>query len=678
MFSRFVFFAIALIFFSQPISAQHAVPRSNADLDAHFSKYKIAKITASELHKQAQQNGRLTVAAGDLTFNLKLAPRDLLARNYRAEETGVLNNRVALPRPEVQTYRGTVTGKTNSSVRLIITENKIEGFIAVDNNRFYLEPMRKYSTNAAADEVVFYEEKDVLTDSATLSCALPTQIEKTAQNFGLQNLAPNAFRVAEIATDGDFEFVNATGGSTNANLEILSILNMIEDKYEQELNLTFSVTYQHAWTTPDPFNPSVRPASLPANIPSSPTNNMLGWFQQTWNGSFPTAQYPRDMAHLFSGKPQIFGQGSSYIGTICVNPGAAYGMHSWVNSAPEKFLLGAHELGHTFGASHVDGNPSCASTIMLAQLSFLTNFTFCQFSRDQIGGFINANGGCLAVQTTAKTKYDFDGDAKADVTVYRPSSGDWFTLRSSTGAATGAAFGAPTDRIVPEDYDGDGKTDIAVYRPSGGNWYLLLSATNTIAGTAFGAPDDIPVPADLSGDGKAEIVVFRPATGSWFSLNLQTGGFGAIDFGQNGDVPLPNDFDADGKADIAVYRPAAGTWYVLRSTAGFYSTYFGAATDKPVPADFDGDAKTDVAVYRPGNGTWYILRSTNGVIDSAFFGAATDIPAPADFDGDGKADVNVFRPAGGNWYRLNSGNGAFAAALFGANGDIPAPAAYVR
>jgi len=92
---------------------------------------------------------------------------------------------------------------------------------------------------------------------------------------------------------------------------------------------------------------------------------------------------------------------------------------------------------------------------------------------------------------------DYDGDGKNDLAVYRPSTGAWFFLKSTTGYTGGVGFtwGVATDTPVPGDYDGDGKTDIAVYRPSTGAWFILKSSTNFVTGVGYtwGAVGDVPV-----------------------------------------------------------------------------------------------------------------------------------------------------------------------------------------
>jgi hypothetical protein len=261
---------------------------------------------------------------------------------------------------------------------------------------------------------------------------------------------------------------------------------------------------------------------------------------------------------------------------------------------------------------------------------------------------------------------DYNGDGKADFTVYRPSTGQRFVF----GAADSPSFGSVNDIPTPGDYNGDGVPDFAFFRPSTGQWHILLSGVETVQN--LGQIGDIPVPKDYDGDGKTDCAVFRPTTGEWFIL-LSGGRIVSLVWGQAGDVPVPADYDGDGKTDLAVFRPPQGIWYILNSRNGVpLIRILGKNGDDPVPGDYDGDGRASPAVWEPDTGTWMgLLKKGKSV--KKIFGIQGDLPVPADFDGDGKTDLGIFHAFTGQWFILTSSSRFKSPTItpWGLPGDIP-------
>lgn len=289
------------------------------------------------------------------------------------------------------------------------------------------------------------------------------------------------------------------------------------------------------------------------------------------------------------------------------------------------------------------------------------------------------NGGADVFVTKisgAPRSFDFDGDGKTDISIFRPSASQWWQLRSSDGGNGAVQFGISSDKLVPVDFTGDGKTDIAVWRGSTGEWFVLRSEDFSFFAFPFGSNGDIPAPGDYDGDGKADAAVFRPSTQTWF-INRSTAGLLIVQLGFAEDKPVVADYDGDSKADIAIFRPSVREWWYLRSSDSTNRAFrFGQSTDKPVPGDYTGDGKADIAFWRPSDGFWYILRSEDSSFFSFPFGTTGDIPAPGDYDGDGRFDATVFRPSSATWFANRSTAGLLVVG-FGFSTDIPVPNAFV-
>lgn len=124
------------------------------------------------------------------------------------------------------------------------------------------------------------------------------------------------------------------------------------------------------------------------------------------------------------------------------------------------------------------------------------------FMRDSSTG--NSRQAIFGLATDRPTPADYNGDGITDIAVYRQTDGTWYFLKTRRNALGGPSFilydfsafrfGIAEDLPVSADYDGDGRVDISVFRPSTGTWWTLKSLDGSVSATQFGVSNDISIP----------------------------------------------------------------------------------------------------------------------------------------------------------------------------------------
>ena len=376
-------------YYSRKANAQNVRARLQQDLEQVFANHEDITLDPQSVMTRVKESGRLSLRTRSHNFELQLRPNDLRAPNYRAEEVGSDGVSRPVSMPEVSTYKGNIEGVWGSEARFTLKANSLDGMILAQDESFYIESAQKFSPTAGPTDYVVYKDSDVRPEYIR-TCADPlgNKIQMSAKDLmsgaadELEPAAFSPFKVAEMATEADFEYTSASGGSAAANNDILSIMNQVQGIFERDIGLTFTITFQHTWDTAnDPYTASGDAAAI------------LREFTNHWNANF--AANRGDIAHLWTARDLGGSAGVAWTGVICRSPLNSYGLSARETLAPFRVGIPAHEIGHNFSASHSDGQAGCDDTIMNAIQNQSNTLSFCQFSINEITNFVTANSSCL-------------------------------------------------------------------------------------------------------------------------------------------------------------------------------------------------------------------------------------------------------------------------------------------
>lgn len=558
-----------------PLVAPTAAPRlSTADLTQQVNA--TLGLTASRLFefatvRKAEEPFSTVVPVNGNLLTIDLEPSSLRAPNYKLlvqDATGELIE--ADPGPSV-TMRGSIRGLQGTQVAGSLLDDGLYLSLRMPaGERFFVEPVGRRVPGAKAADHVVYNITDVIPNGGTCGVEqTPRQMligaavkarEQADQADGGKPQAAEAPAggvagapsgvagglgscIAEIAFDADFEFFQTWGSVSAAQNRISTIINAVNVQYETEVGITHTITTIIVRSAePDPYS-------------STDPGTLLDQMQNHWN----TAQSAvvRDMAQLFTGK-ELAGStiGLATLAQTC-NEFNAYSLVQSDCCGPFGCStdLTAHELGHTWSATHCSCpsftmNPSltCVNTFHPTEsvpeiIAFRDSLTCLDCTppcgepgqqtntvatdaaaNDQLGDAVGVFSGPAGDRAVAGARLDNNGagtDAGSAYVFRRNSGTQWVQeqkLLAADAAASdqfGTAVAMEGDSVVvgsPLDNNGGGSDagSAYVYLRSGTSWSqqakLLANdpAANDQFGTAvaiFGDRAIIGVPLDDNGAG---------------------------------------------------------------------------------------------------------------------------------------------------------------------------------
>lgn len=251
---------------------------------------------------------------------------------------------------QLLTYKGiSVDGK--STARMTFATDFIYGNISINNEVWYIEPLRYFDHTAPSNVSIIYKSNDIKSEFASYTCHhsddAPT-IREDRIEIDSRSLAECYKTKIAILADYSMFIDPAHAGIDNVVNHVVGVLNNVEGNYEYNgnfnfddgLNFEISEVVISTCSTCDPLSPTTSP------------NILLNEFN-TWvaNGGF---NFPMNGGHFWTNRDLVGSTiGLAYQSSnLYCNSQALAILEDWTNTASLMQVMVSHEIGHNLNGVH--------------------------------------------------------------------------------------------------------------------------------------------------------------------------------------------------------------------------------------------------------------------------------------------------------------------------------------
>ncbi|GJM29151.1 MAG: hypothetical protein DHS20C17_17860 [Cyclobacteriaceae bacterium] len=355
-------------------------------IEESLEEYEILTFDFVDINRLVKKNDkdiRLDLKISkDVDLELLLEENDLRSIDYKGIFT--TDDGITEDNFQCNTYKGHIANSPSEKVRLTINKDELKGYIQLEDDYLFLENVSSFVDHRSEEmKLVAYRQSAIKLDPKKVcgvSALLESDYLKRASAWGVTQQATaipgEEHWVVEVATEADAEWFDTFGA--NSNQEILGELNLVEGVYEDAFNMYFLVVFQNVWTNinTDPY------ASFNGN-------GIIDELTNEWENNRENVH--RDLVLHFTDKDLggLLGQAAG-IGTLCSVPEDSYAFNT---NYFATFYTVAHEIGHTLGGIHGDGqNCGGNNRTIMCQGDTTNNFVFSNASETRIGNYLDANG----------------------------------------------------------------------------------------------------------------------------------------------------------------------------------------------------------------------------------------------------------------------------------------------